>query len=164
MKALLALALLAVPLTGCNRNSAEGNDREAQLDPAPTPAPVTGADAALENVATGVIKPATMSDADLAAIGGLRGKCAVRLTEVGDPSFAYAQGSRGFIKLNSKLVELPAAGEGRFAQGGLSVTLRPNGESGDAGLPGVDMLLVPPGAKDELGYSGFLDCAEDTGQ
>ena len=61
-------------------------------------------------------------------------------------------------KLNGKLIRLPAAGENRFADSDLSVALRRNSEEGDAGLEGMDMILVPPGAKDELGYSGFVDC------
>ncbi len=159
MRPLLAtLIVLALPLGGCNRNTAPGNDREAQVEPPPTPAPRMEAAAALDNVATAIVKPETMSTADLGALGGLAGKCAVRLTEVAFPSFVYRPGESGTIKLNGKLITLPAAGEGRYAEGGLSVALRPNGEEGDAGLAGVDMILVPPGAKDELGYSGFLDC------
>ena len=60
-------------LTGCNSNSAPGNDREAQIDPAPTPAPRMGAAEALSGIATEAVQPETMSDADIAALGGLEG-------------------------------------------------------------------------------------------
>lgn len=156
----LALSLLLVPaLAGCNRNTAVGNDREARLDAPPTPAPVVRAEAALENVATELVKPETMSDADLQALGGRTGRCVVRLTEVGFPSFLFEPGGSGAIKLNGKLIVLPSAGELRFADGGLSVTLRPlEGEEGSAGLAGMQMIVVPPGAGDEIGYSGYVHC------
>ena len=159
MRSLVPLLMaVTLSLVGCNQNTELGNDREAQVDPAPTPAPSMGAAAALDNVATAVVKPETMSAADLSAIGGLADTCVIRLTEVAHPSFVYRQGEAGTIKLNGKLIRLPATGENRFADSGLSVVLKPNGEKGDAGLEGADMILVPPGAKDELGYSGFVDC------
>lgn len=102
------LAVVALPLSGFNENTELGNDREAQVDPAPTPSLIAGADAALDNVATALVKPETMSAADLAAIGGLAGKCAIRLTEVAHPSFVYQPGEAGTIKLNGKLIRLPA--------------------------------------------------------
>ena len=161
MRTLFAiLAVLALPLTGCNQNTAVGNDREAQLDPVPTPAPIVGAAAALENVAAELIKPGTMTTADIGALGGLAGRCVVRLTEVAKPSFVFEAGERGVIKLNDTLIVLPATSANRFAEGGLSVTLVPNGEEGDAGLAGMDMIVVPPRSEDELGYSGFVQCDE----
>jgi len=165
MRALvLTLIAITLPLAGCNRNTALGNDREAQLDAAPTPAPVANAAAALDNVAAALIKPETMSSADIAALGGLAGKCAIRLTEVAHPSFVYRSGNSGVIKLNGKLIPLPAVEKNRFEDNGLSVALRPNNDVGDAGLRGMDMIMAPPGAEDELGYAGFADCTRaDTG-
>lgn len=156
----LAFFAMLLALAGCNRNTAIGNDREAQLEPAPRPAPIMAPEAALANVSTALIKPETMSVADLAAVGGLDGRCALRLTELAYPSFVFAPDGTGTIKLNGKLVPLPAAGEGRFARGDLSVILRPRDERGDAGLAGMDMIVLVPGAKDELGYAGFVDCTE----
>jgi len=153
-----AAAALVLALTGCNRNTAVGNDREAQLDPPPTAAPVMHAEAALANVATEIIKPETMSNADIQALGGRSGRCAVKLTEVAFPSFLYRPGGSGAIKLNGKLIALAPAGEGRFADGDLSVMLRPLGEEGNAGLKAMQMIVVPPGATDELGYSGYVQC------
>lgn len=162
---LAALALpLALPLAACNENTAVGNDREAQLEPAPTPAPVTGVEAALRNVATGLVKPETMTDADLTALGGRQGRCAVRLTEVAFPSFLYEPGGSGAIKLNGKLVVLPNAGPNEFADGGLTVALRPLHEDGDAGLRAMEMIVVPPGAKDEVGYHGYVECFGTEGE
>jgi hypothetical protein len=62
---------LAFVLAACNQNTATGNDREARLDPVPSPAPITNAPAALNNVATALIKPETMSQADIQALGGV---------------------------------------------------------------------------------------------
>jgi hypothetical protein len=152
--------MLLLALGGCNRNTAIGNDREAQLEAASRPAPVMAPREALANVSTALVKPETMSVADVAAAGGLEGQCAVRLTELAYPSFVFAPGGSGTIKLNGKLVPLPAAGEGRFAQGDLSVILRPRAEEGAAGLPGMDMIVLVPGAQDELGYASFVDCSQ----
>ncbi|MAC57568.1 MAG: hypothetical protein CMH85_04695, partial [Novosphingobium sp.] len=65
MRAILLLGVAALGLTACNRNTAVGNDREALLDPAPAAAPIESASAALENVSTAIIKPETMSKADV---------------------------------------------------------------------------------------------------
>lgn len=153
-----AVIVMIFALAGCNRNTAIGNDREAQLEAAPSPAPIMAPQDALANVSVALVKPETMTRADIAALGGIHGQCAVRLTELAFPSFVFAPGGTGTIKLNGKLVPLPAQGEGRFARGELSVILRPRDESGDAGLPGMEMIVLVPGAEDELGYAGFLDC------
>ena len=162
MRRLAAIcSALALPLAGCNQNTAVGNDREAEVDPVPTPAPMVGAAAALEGIAAELIKPETMTRADIRAIGGLGDKCAFRFTEVAQPSFVYEPGERGIIKLNGVLISLSAADANRFSEAGLSVTLVASEEEGDAGLEGMDMIVVPPGAKDELGYSGFADCRDE---
>lgn len=149
---------IALALAACNQNTAIGNDREAQLEPAPTPAPIMQAGPALANVATAAIKPETMSDVDIQALGGRRGRCAVVLTEVAFPSFLYEPQGQGAIKLNGKLIVLPRTGADRFADAGLIVTLQPGDEEGDAGLQAMEMIVVPPGAKDEIGYSGYVRC------
>ena len=159
---LLTIAAAALALAACNQNTALGNDREAQLDPAPAPAPVVGAAAGLANVAAEAIKPETMSDADIAVLGGKQGRCAVRLTEVAFPSFLYEPDGQGAIKLNGKLIVLPRTGEGRFADAGLQVMLRPVDETGNAGLKAMEMLVVPPGAGDELDYRGYVQCHSET--
>ncbi|WP_251566855.1 DUF6692 family protein [Erythrobacter sp. 3-20A1M] len=155
-----ALGLLA--LTACNQNTDPGNDREAQLEPAPTPAPKMGAAEALSGVATGAIQPETMSDADIASLGGMSGKCSLRLTAVGFPSFVYddPQGT-GVIKLNGKLIPLASRGQGKFADGGLRVELRPvDQEFGDDGRREAEMIIWLPEAKDELGFRGYEVCPQ----
>lgn len=159
MKAnLILIAGLSVTLTACNQNSAIGNDREAHLDPPAEASPIEPASSALQNVATGLVKPETMSDADIAAIGGTNGRCVYKLTEVGFPAFVYETGGQAFVKLNGKLIPLQAAGPDRFASGELLVALRTLDDEGNAGLQTQEVIIVPPGAKDEIGYRGYTTC------
>ncbi|AKH41520.1 hypothetical protein FHS61_002008 [Altererythrobacter atlanticus] len=158
MKLSLTLAALTLPLAACNQNTAIGNDREAELAPEPLAAPVEDAASALQNVATAIIKPETMSEADIRALGGKNGRCEVILTEVAFPSFIYEPGGKGTIKLNGKLIPLQAAGKSSFASGDLSVRLNLLDEEGNAGSQGMEMIVVPPGAKDEIGYHGYVRC------
>ena len=67
-------------------------------------------------------------------------------------------GGPGAIKLNGKLIVLPPAGADRFAEGGLTVVLRPVDGEGNAGLPEHEMIVMLPGAKDELGFRGYRQC------
>src|SRR3546814_19292420 len=97
-----------------------------------------------------------MSNADVQALGGRQGRCAVVLTEVAFPSFLYLPQGSGAIKLNGKLIVLPRTGEKQFADGGLSVTLRPVPEKGRAGLPAWELTHVPPAATDGRGYKGYV--------
>ena len=159
MKTLAIIAAgLALPLAACNQNTAPGNDREARSDPAPKSAPIEPAAAALANVAVEIVKPETLTDADVMAIGGTHGRCVFTLTEVGFPSFVYEPGRQGAIKLNGKLIPVTAAGENRFTSGDLTVTMRKVDEKGNAGLQAQEMIVVPPGATDELGYRGYVRC------
>lgn len=161
MRALI-LAATAL-LVACNSNSSPSADREAQVDPPPTPAPMMRAAEALSGIAVEAIQPETMSDADIAALGGMAGRCVIRLTSVAFPSFLYEPGGAGTIKLNGKLITLPRPGDQRFADGGLSVLLRPVGGAGNSGLPEEDMIVMLPGAKDELGFRGYRQCAKKDG-
>ena len=149
---------LAVALAGCNQNTAIGNDREAQLDPPAKASPIEPASSALQNISTALVKPETMSDADVSAIGGKVGRCVFRLTEVGYPTFVYEPGSQGFIKLNGKLIPVSAAGTDRYTSGDLLVTTRLLDDEGNAGLQAQELIVVPPGAGDELGYRGYSIC------
>lgn len=163
MKAFQCLILTtSLALAACNRNTAIGNDREAHLEPPATASPIEPAALALENVAAAVVKPQTMSDADVAAIGGTEGRCVFTLTEVGFPTFVYQPGGQGFLKLNGKLIPLEAAGEGRYAGGELLVVTRMLDDRGGAGKRSSEIIVVPPGAGDELGYRGYVSCAEAT--
>ncbi len=157
---LILTAGLALALAGCNQNTAIGNDREAQLDPVATAAPIEPASSALANVATALVKPETMTDADVSAIGGKKGRCVFRLTEVGYPTFVYDPGNQGFIKLNGKLIPVSAAGADRYTSGDLLVTTRLLDDEGNAGLQAQELIVVPPGAGDELGYRGYVLCEQ----
>ncbi|MEL7706166.1 DUF6692 family protein [Citromicrobium bathyomarinum] len=160
MKAnLFLVAGLTATLAACNQNTAIGNDRKAQLDPPETAAPIMSAEAALGNVSTAIIKPETMSDADLRALGPNADECLFRLTEVSYPALAFRDGDGATIKLNGKLIPLEAAGPDQFMSGELRVNLRTLDYEGDAGMTGMEMVVVPPGAEDELGYHGFRDCS-----
>ena len=158
MKTATFSLIACLGLAACNQNTALCNDREAQLDPPETASPILSAEAALANVSTAVIKPETMSDADLRAIGANAGQCQFRLTEVSFPALTYSEGGGATIKLNGKLIPLQSTGTGQFASGELRVTTRMLDYEGDAGLQGMEMVVVPPGAQDELGYHGFRYC------
>ena len=158
MKLSILLIAATLALAACNQNTAIGNDREAELEPAAPAAPIENAADALRGIAVALIKPETMSPADIAAVGGRNGRCAVKLTEVAFPSFLYEPNGGGVIKLNGKLIELPRQGENRFFEGGLLVVLRPASGAGNGGLPQMEMIVVPPEAKDEIGYRGYVQC------
>lgn len=163
--ALLCLALPLLVLGGCNRNTAPGNDREAQLDAAPTPAPHKAAAAALSGIATEAVQAETMTDADLASLGGPAGKCLIRLTRVGLPSFVHDGLDRsGAIKLNGALIPLRAERPGLFSADGLRVAIRPLApQAGSDGVREAEMIVMLPGARDELGYRGYEDCSRRAG-
>lgn len=155
----------ALLLAACNQNTAPGNDREAKVDYAPAAAPRMSAAEALSGIATGAVQPETMNEPDLASLGGLAGNCVIRLTGIAYPSF-FEDSARdtGYVKLNGKLVELKKAGDDRYVDGKLTVRLRsaPDDES-DNGLPGMEMIVALPGARDELGFRGYRDCGAKTG-
>lgn len=104
-----------------------------------------------------------MTSADIGVLGGMEGRCDFGMTEVAFPSFLYRPGSDGAIKLNGKLIPLPSIGENRFADGGLSVTLRPLEEEGNAGSQGMRMIVISPAAEDEIGYDGYVRCHDGDG-
>ena len=165
-KATLVAAIPLLALGACNRNTAPGNDREAQIDAAPTPAPKMRAAEALAGIATEAVQAETMSDSDVASLGGAAGKCLLRLTRVGFPSFVHnGLGETGVIKLNGKLIPLRAERPGLFADGGLRVAIRPVDDAFDSdGLREAEMIVMLPGAKDELGYRGYEDCSQRGGR
>lgn len=53
---------------------------------------------------------------------------------------------------------LPNAGETRYEDDGLLVTLRSVGRKGNAGLEAIEMIVVLPETKDEFGYRGYVQC------
>ena len=158
-RTILALAA-ASALAACNSNTAPGNDQEAEREAPAEAAPQMGASEALSGIATGTIQPETMTDADVASLGGLDGRCTLRLTEVGLPSLLYGGEAReATIKLNGKLITLPSTGENLYRDGGLSVRFRPvDEEAGRGGRREAEMIVMLPGAEDELGFRGYEVC------
>ena len=76
-----------------------------------------------------------------------------------DDHGAYDQkDAEGFIKLNGKLIPVSAAGTDRYTSGDLLVTTRLLDDEGNAGLQAQELIVVPPGAGDELGYRGYSIC------
>lgn len=163
MKGFRVLAALPLMLAACNSNTAAGADREAHTEAAPTAAPQMSAAEALSGIATEAIALETLSDADIASLGGYEGHCVFRTTKVAFPSFYYRPGDAGAIKLNGKLIPLSASEEGRFSDGDLAVELRSARGEGGAGPSEHELILMLPEAKDELGYRGYLQCFEASG-
>ena len=152
---LAALAFLRV--AGCAGNSAVGNDREAELDPPPRRAEVMAAGAALQGIATSLVIPQVMTDADLASVPDMTSRCVFRMTKVGEPVVVY--GTQAVVKLNDKLVPLPTSGAGSYAADGVTVTVRPLDDGAEAEEAfEAEFVLQLPGAPDELGYHGFSEC------
>jgi hypothetical protein len=149
---------LALAAAGCIDNTAPGNDREAELDPPPAPARMAAsAGAAIQGVAIGLLQPQIMTDADRASIPEAPDRCLFRMTRVGLPVLVY--GSSAVVKLNDRLVTLPAAGEGTYSADGVTVMVRPlEADEGDDGLVPAELVLRLPGAPNELGYHGFTGC------
>ena len=150
----LALGLLAA---ACVENTAPGNDREARLDPPAAPAEMASAAEAIEGVATALLFPQTLTDADLGAVPGAAEHCLFRFTRVGLPVLAY--GSSAVLKLNDRLVELPALAEGRYGAAGVDVTVQPLDDDETGGERfAAEFVLRLADAPDELGYHGFAEC------
>lgn len=150
------LVVLALGLGACTENTTPGNDREAQLSSPEPPAEVAGVEAVLEG-AGGGLHPQVITDPDLRSVADRGTRCLFRFTRVGFPVFAY--GATGIIKLNGKLVPLPRTGEGEFAEGGVTVTVRSLDEDADVTEPfHAELVLWLPEKDHELGYHGFAEC------
>lgn len=153
----LPLLVLGLVAAACTENTAPGNDREAELSPPEAPAEVAGVGAAIEGVGTELLVPQTMTDADLRNVRDMEYRCVFRFTRVGLPVFAY--GSTGVVKLNDKLVPIPATADGRYAAEGVTVTVRPLTRDAGGGEPFVgELVLRLPNAPHERGYHGFSEC------
>lgn len=159
MRPLVRVTLLAslVALAACVENTAPGNDREAEREPPSPPAEVASAASALSGVATALLMPEIMTDADLGTLPEVGEQCTFRMTRVGLPVFVY--GSTGVIKLNQKLIPLEGLGSGRYASGPVDVTVRPLEEAVEDGsqFP-AELVLRLQGASNELGFHGFSEC------
>ncbi|NIP83442.1 MAG: hypothetical protein GWM90_31130 [Gemmatimonadetes bacterium] len=155
---LLALAALAA---GCVENTAPGNDREAAAESPSPAAEVASAGEALSGVATALVLPEILTEPDLRSLPGLGDRCVFRFTRVGYPAFVFGS-TTGVIKLNGRLVPLPAGGDGLYAEGAVTVTVRPlSGEDGgaeDGGQVPAELVLRLQDAPNELGFHGFSEC------
>jgi len=154
----LAFALVIAGMTAaCNDNDHPGNDREAALDPPEPPAEMASATAALEGLSTKIVYPQMMTEPDTRRVTDADGRCIFRYTRVGFPVFAY-NASDGFLKLNGKLVPLPASGAGMYADGPVQVTVRPLEErEGDEAYE-AEMVFRLADAPNELGFHGYAQC------
>lgn len=155
-RTLLPALVLIVSASACVENTAPGNDREASLEPPPTAAELASASAALENVATEILYPQQITTADRRNLPVMEDRCIFRYTEVGFPIFVYGPAT-GVLKLNGKLVPLPARGDGVYAEGPVSVTIRPLDDREDE-LFGAEFVLRLESAPNELGFHGFSGC------
>lgn len=145
----------------CTDNVAPGNDREAELDRPAPPAEVSSASAALAGVSVGLVQPEIITDADLTAAPSVGSGCRFRFTEVGYPVVLY--GSSAVVKLNGKLVALPGGTDGRYAEGGVEVNVRPIGSEASGERFDAEFVLRLPGAPNELGYHGYAECGASPG-
>lgn len=148
-------------LAACHHaNPSTGNDTEAALDPSTPAAPHRLAAEALAGVSMQDVQPETMSQADLASLGGVQDRCLFRLDADGWPSFVYGGAqAAGVLKLNETLIALPRTGPDGFADHGLEVTLRPldKGASRDTPQP-TDLIIRLPHTPQELGFQGYAEC------
>lgn len=151
------LAIAAVLFTAaCNDNSAVGNDRESELDRPAQPAEVMAAGGALQGIATSLVIPQIMTPADQRNVPAMASSCVFRMTAVGEPVVIY-EPRQAVVKLNGKLVPLPASEGDTYAADGVTVTVRPL-ETKAEGTFEAEFVLRLPGATDELGYHGYADC------
>ena len=150
-------AIGVVVLAACTSNTAPGNDRRAELDPPARGAEVVEAEAALAGVDHGLLKPAVMTDADLANLPAMPSSCRFHFTEVGLPAVVY--GTEAFVKLNGKLIALPAAGQGRWAAAGVEITIAPLDDGADrTARHDAELVMRATGMSPELGFHGVAEC------
>lgn len=149
--------IATMAMTGCVENTAPGNDREAALDAVGPPAATATAPEALLGVDVSLLMPQIIPPVDLDALSPMQGTCRFRMTEVGFPVLIY--GPHAVIKLNGKLIRLPAAGEGRYVASGVEVTVRPLDPDVNVRGPfDAEFVLQLPGAPNELGFHGVGEC------
>ena len=143
-------------ITAQRREIAQMKYLIAQID-AESPPSSPRAGEAIEGVATSLLIPQTLTDADLGRVPAAAGRCLFRFTRAGLPVAAY--GTAGVVKLNDQLIPLSAAGEGSYAGDGVEVTLRPlSEEAADGESFEAELVLLLAGAPHELGYHGFSEC------
>jgi hypothetical protein len=151
----LAMAILAA---ACTENTAPGNDREARLDAPSEPAKMESAREALSGVAVGLVMPEILTVPDQRPLPDPGEACRFRMTRVGFPVAVYDR-SAVTVKLNGRLVSLPATGDGRYADAGVEVTLQPlEARTSPSETVATEFVLRLPGAPNELGFHGVASC------
>lgn len=154
--AVLVVLALAALASACVENTAPGNDREAEVEPPSRAAGVSSVGAALDNVSTALLRPQQITEPDLGSLPAMGERCTFRYTRVGFPVFVYGR-STGALKLNGKLVPLPATGDGRYSDGPVTVTVRPL-EDPASGPFLAELVVRFSDAPNELGFHGFAEC------
>jgi hypothetical protein len=111
-------------------------------------------------VETGLLKPEIMTDADIEVVADDADGCRFRMTRVGFPVFLYPSAGQGpgVVRLNGKLIRLPAAGSREYSADGVGVTIRALEEPDGEGPFPAELVLRLPGAAHELGFHGFAEC------
>ena len=142
---------------GCVDNRVPGNDRESALEPAQPAAEMTDVGDAMEGVSTGLLYPEVITDADRRTLPDSAGRCVFRYTRVGFPVFVFDDAA-GVLKLNGRLIRLPASGEGRYSAGSASITFRPLEGDSDEGLYAAELVLRLERAPNEIGFHGYAEC------
>lgn len=138
----------------------EHGAREPESERVDEPATLTSVAMATEGVAPDLLVPQTITDEDLLNVPAEAGRCVFRFTRAGLP--VMVAGASAVVKLNGKLVALPAIGDGRYEADSVRVTLRPLETDPGAGEPVLaELVLHRARANHELGYHGYSECDEN---
>ena len=138
----------------------EHGAREPESERVDEPATLTSVAMATEGVAPDLLVPQTISDEDLLDVPAEAGRCVFRFTRAGRP--VMVAGASAVLKLNGRLVALPAIGDGRYEADSVRVSLRPLETDPGAGEPVLaELVLHRASANHELGYHGYSECDED---
>ena len=138
----------------------EHGAREPESERVDEPATLTSVAMATEGVAPDLLVPQTISDEDLLDVPAEAGRCVFRFTRAGRP--VMVAGASAVLKLNGRLVALPATADGRYEADSVRVTLRPVETDLTPGEPFLaELVLHRATANHELGYHGYSECDED---
>lgn len=166
-RSLPAVFVAAAALGACNSNTAPGNDRAADSAPPPEPAQLADVRSAVSEADLKAVEPSTMTLEEIARAVGPDPACRFTFTKVGMPVLAAGEAEGGpaaVVKLNGKLVRLaPAAGEGTFSAGPVTVTVTPDGERTAPGRMQrrqANLVFTLDGGR-TVGYRGFYACGAE---
>ena len=138
----------------------EHGAREPESERVDEPATLASVAAATEGVAPDLLVPQTITDEDLLNVPAEAGRCVFRFTRTGRP--VIVAGASAVLKLNGRLVALPATADGRYEADSVRVTLRALDTDPAPGEPFLaEFVLHRATANHELGYHGYSECDED---